>query len=97
MRHDTFIHFDPSGRRHILRVPTLWGPFDLARKLPHSLLFLRVPRGRVAVTRDLGQVAGPCVVQVEADELWYGDGVEPVSDVQAMGRWRALPDDARRR
>lgn len=68
------------------RIP-LFDPFEVARRLPHSLVFVRLPATHSVSTVNAGLVTGPCWTLVSHDEHYLVDA-EPQTDAQGCAYWR---------
>lgn len=81
-----------SGAVERTRCPSLFDPYEVARRLPHSLVFLRVPAGQSVSTVNAGIVAGPVVTLVHGDEH-YLVAREPKTDGEAVQLWFQVVDE----
>ena len=70
-----------SGVIEKITVPTFWDPFEVAAKLPHSLVFLHVP-AKASVFTKTARVKGPATVLVH-DGIHYSIPQIPIVDDRA--------------
>jgi len=83
MMYDAYTVCRCEGTIVNLRVPRIFGPYEVARRLLHDLVFLTVPKGSSVFCENReGPVLGPAVCLVRDDKLYQVERA-PVSDGDA--------------
>jgi hypothetical protein len=80
-----------DGEVITIHCPEVFGPYDVAKRLVHDLVFYFVPKGRgVYVDHPLlsdSLVQGPAWIFVTADEETYQAPSEPMTDHDCGAFW----------
>ena len=80
-----------NGDVTIERVPSFFTPYEVAARLPHSLLFLHVPKGhKVWDERAHGWVTGPCAVLLHDEHTYYAAETAPESEGHAYRLYKEI-------
>lgn len=84
----TVVH--PDGKVERIKVP-IFSSYDVAARIPHSLVFLHIPKGSSLFVDHnaphTGSVQGPATVYVK-DERTYWVPQAPETDADAYKLWR---------
>lgn len=81
-----------SGDVETIRVPRLWTPFDVNKRLCHSLVFYHLAKSQAAFCRTWDAfVNGPRVMLVNGDDLYTVDHA-PTDDRDAFHLWKGVHD-----
>jgi len=78
-----------DGEIQTLRIPRIFGPYEVAQRLAHDLVFLEVPKGSSVFCENRGgPVAGPAVCLVRGEKFYQVERA-PVSDGDAYRLFRS--------
>jgi len=82
----TVCHCD--GKIEKFRVPQLFEPGEVAKRLPHCNVYLHIPKGwDVLVSNLCRHVNGPCIVCVDAEGDYKWVPHAPVDDRDDLSLW----------
>lgn len=95
MKSTTYTIVHANGEIEQIKVPTLFSCYQVAERLPHSLVYMHVPRSHRVSTRSLtgsGVVIaeGGSVCMIYGAELYKMPNV-PTTDGEALHHWKLIP------
>jgi len=89
----------PDGRLERIRCPQMFTPYEVANRLPHSIVFMAVPEGS-SVFGDgpdgSSKISGPATVVIDylrAEFVWVSEA--PLNGGHAFSLWAQFGGPAR--
>lgn len=92
MRYEEYVILRPSGEVEKARVPSFFDVFDVSKRLAHSVVFLKVPKGHGIFVRNRdGAIQGPTYVLVDrATENLYAVSGEVRTEHECYAAWKTV-------
>lgn len=78
-----------SGEIESFRIPSFFTPYEVAKRLVHSVVFLHVPPKHSVFATSGGSIEGPALALVDSDEKVYRVPLQEIRNASdAMHCWR---------